>query len=135
MEREKFEENVLKEIAEMNKTMSLMSESMTAFEGRMETALTEVKGKIKGNQELITQELNQYTHRDKCELHRTNQGERFESLQERVTTLETLVNLHMNQATTNNQTFRDMLTSWAPGIIKTLLWVGGITYALSKGIF
>jgi len=125
--------DILKELASMNKSLQTLSENMVAFEGRVETALAETNGKLKGNHELITQELHMYVHKDRCETHRTDQNNKVTDIETRLKEVEYNIKQIKDDKISSKNVVTDIIIAWGPGIAKTAVLVTMILVVLSKG--
>jgi hypothetical protein len=126
MDQQAFEERILGEMSAMRKLLAEMSDKQTAFEMRIEKALVETNGKLKGNHELILSEIHSYVSKDKCENHRQRHGERMEKLERETDLLNKRVEDLEKCNDTKSNTAREALISWMPSIITALLVAGGI---------
>ncbi len=129
---EDFEKSILQEVAAMNKTLSEFSNTMTAFEGRVEKALLEMGGKVKGNQELLSKELNSYVQKEICETHRANNGLRFSNLEQRVAINEREIEIHLKDVDRTKDDNSKRITAWLPDVVKFIALVGGFIYLVIR---
>lgn len=124
----------------MNESLVTLNERLSSFEGETREALIKLDGKIRGNHDLISKEFQAYMEKDACVTHRTSQGERVSSIEQRVTVLETVCHTMQENLTNIEQTVvekkhvvDERVTAWLPDIVKVIIIVGGIIFALAKG--
>ena len=122
---EDFENRVLQEIATMNKTL-------LAFEGRVETALAEMSGRVKGNKELIIKEFDSYMQKSSCETHREHNGLRVSKIEQRLAVIENQITDHLKDADRRRDDVSRKVTAWLPDLIKYLGIIGAAVYLFTK---
>lgn len=132
MGQDNFESLILQEISAMKNLLAEMNNKQTEFEKRIEKALVDTNGKLKGNHELILSEIHSYVNKDKCENHRARSGERMERLESTITLLDKRVKDLEKCGEKNSNTAREALIAWVPGLVTALIIIGGV-FAVMQG--
>ena len=123
---------LVREFTKMNDTIAGISMAMAKLEASMTVSMGDLAGKLKGNHELLTQELTQYVTKDTCQLHRENQGERIGILANKVAVLEDQVSTLREINKTKSTNTSDAIVAWVPSII-SIIGIAAVVIYLTTG--
>ena len=82
-------EDIKNTLKELDGKVNDLDSNLSSFKIDTGNAITDISGKVKGNQELITKDLDRYVPISSCESHRENHGKRMGEIESRLTIIET----------------------------------------------
>ena len=123
------ESTILKEISGMKTLLTDLNTTMT----EMKISLVETNGKLKGNHELILQELHSYTHKDICEKYREHSGDKITGIEKDITAIQASCDRHFEEHHDDKTNVKDAMIAWMPDIVKALIWGSIVLYVITSG--
>ena len=82
-------EDIKKTLKELDGKVNILDRNLSSFKIDTGNTITDISGKVKGNQELITKDLDRYVPLKSCEDNREHQGKRMGHIEHRLTVIET----------------------------------------------
>lgn len=127
---------IIQEMSSIKDMLGNMKESIAELKGAMEKDLEGIRGRLKGNKELLEKDLDQFVTKTECHDCQQKTALRFAEFDKEMELLKKENGDNKEKADKKEATTLELVSSWAPGIFKAIIYgVAAIIIATKGQIF